>query len=75
MSDDYAIYEIPPLAEWIDKSILEINFRAKYHVNILGIKDGKHTEFLPQPNHTFKENQHLMIVGKESNVDKILKKL
>lgn len=75
LNDDYSIYEIPPLKEWIGKSIVEVNFRAKYHVNILGIKEGKDTEFMPQPSHVFKENQHLMILGRKEDVDKILKHL
>ena len=75
LNDEYSIYEIPPLKEWIGKTILQVNFRAKYHVNILGIKEKKDTEFMPKPDHEFKENQHLMILGRKEDVDKILKQL
>jgi trk system potassium uptake protein TrkA len=75
LNDEYSIYEIPPLKEWIGKTILKVNFRAEYHVNILGIKERKETEFMPKPDHEFKENQHLMILGRKEDVDKILKQL
>lgn len=75
LNDEYSIYEIPPLKEWIGKSILQVNFRARYHINILGIKEGKDTELMPQPGHEFKENQHLMVIGKKEDIDKILKQL
>ena len=47
LTDGYSIYEIAPLTEWIGKSILELDFRAKYHMSIIGIKYGSHTQILP----------------------------
>ena len=38
LADGYSIYEIAPQAEWIGKSVLELNFRAKYHMSIIGVK-------------------------------------
>ena len=32
LTDGYSIYEIAPLTEWIGKSILELDFRAKYQI-------------------------------------------
>ena len=46
LTDGYSIYEISPLKEWIGKSILDLNFRAKYHMSIIGIKSGSHTQIL-----------------------------
>lgn len=73
LNDEYSIYEIPPLKEWIGKSIMQVNFRAKYNINILGTKEGKDTHLLPLPDHVFQENQHLMVIGKKVDIDKILK--
>ena len=75
LNDEYSIYEIPPLKEWIGKSIMQVNFRAKYNINILGIKEGADTQLLPMPDHIFQENQHLMVIGKKVDIDKILKQL
>lgn len=69
---DYGIYEIPPLKEWLGKSIKEVNFRVKYHVSILGTKVDGETNLLPPADHMFKEEEHLMVIGKKEDVDFIL---
>lgn len=72
---EYGIYEIPPLPHWLGKSIKEVNFRVKYHVNILGIKKDGETDLLPKAEHIFKEEEHLMVIGKRADVESILKRL
>lgn len=72
---DYSIYEIQPLEEWIGKSIKEMNFRVKYNANILGFKRNGVTSLLPDANHIFQRDEHLMVIGKRADIDRILKKL
>ncbi len=44
LSEDYGIIEVPAPAPWQDKSLIELNVRAKLGVNILAIKrDGSIT--------------------------------
>ena len=38
LSEDYGIIEIPAPKSWWEKSLIELNIRAKLGVNILGIK-------------------------------------
>ncbi len=38
LSEDYGIIEVPAPAPWQDKSLIELNVRAKLGVNILAIK-------------------------------------
>ena len=75
LTDEYAIYEIPVMREWIGKSIRDINFRAKYKVNILGIKQTGKTNFLPEADYEFEGEEHLMILGLKEDVNRILKAL
>ncbi|MCI6629193.1 MAG: TrkA family potassium uptake protein [Lachnospiraceae bacterium] len=75
LTKEYSIYEILPLKEWIGKSVMELNFRAVYHVNILGVKEGNHTNFMIPANHVFKEGEHLIVMGDNDDVFKILKRL
>lgn len=72
LTDEYSIYEIPPMKEWIGKSIKELNFRPRYHVSILGTKKGEKTQMLPVADHVFKADEHLLIIGKKEDVDHIL---
>ena len=72
LTNGYSIYEIPPLKEWIGKSIREVNIRPNYNVSILGIKLGDEADFLPGADHIFKEEEHLMVIGRKEDVDKLL---
>lgn len=71
----YSIYEIQPLDEWIGKTIREVDFRAKYNVNIMGTKRGDETNLMPTPEHIFDKEEHLMVIGKKEDIDRILKQL
>lgn len=73
LTDEYSVYEIPPRKEWIDKSIRQVDLRAKFHVSILGTKEEGKTKLLPPADHIFKAEEHLMVIGRKENIDKILK--
>ena len=73
LTDDYAIYEMKPLTEWDGKSIRESNIAAKYKDSILGIKQGEEKKMLPSPDYVIDEEDHLMIMAKKTDAEKILK--
>ena len=75
LTSEYSIYEIPPIVEWVGKTIRDVNFRAKYHVSILGTKKDGKTSLLPPADHEFKKDEHLMVIGRKEDVGKILKQL
>ncbi len=72
---DYSIYEIQPLEEWVGKSIKQMNFRVKYNANILGIKKEGQSTLLPDADHIFTAEEHLMVIGKREDIDRIVKRL
>lgn len=72
---DYSIYEIQPLEQWVGKSIKETDFRAKYNANILGIKrEGKST-LMPNADYVFNADEHLMVIGKKIDIEKLVRRL
>jgi trk system potassium uptake protein TrkA len=75
LTEEYAIYEIPVMRAWIGESIRSINFRAKYKVNILGIKSTEETNFMPDADYRFEGQEHLMVLGLKEDVNRILKAL
>lgn len=75
LTEEYSIYEILPLKNWIGKSIGEVDIRAKYHVNVLGTKHNGKLDLLPGADYVFQEGEHLMVLGRKEAVDKILKYL
>ena len=65
LTDDY----------WLGKSIRDVNFRVKYQVSILGTKKGEEVKLLPSADHVFAADEHLMVIGRGEDMDKILKHL
>ncbi len=74
LNDEYSIYEIPVAQEWVGRTIKDVNFRAKYKVSILGFKQGEETQLLPMADHVFDDKEHLMVVGRIGDVDRLLEK-
>ena len=72
LADGYSIYEIAPRRDWVGKSVLDLNFRARYHLSIIGVKYGDHTRILPGADYTFKADEHLMVIGLQKDIEKIL---
>ena len=75
LSDDYSIYEIPVHQDWIGRTIRDINIRATYQINVLGIKTEEDTDFLPKPEYCFTGKEHLMILGRKEDVASLLEKM
>lgn len=75
VTGEYSIFEIPPLPDWIGKSIRELDVRKKYQINILGIKVNEKMNLSPEPNHVFTEQEHVMVIGKKDDLDRLLHKL
>lgn len=63
LGNNFSIYEIAPLPEWIGHSIREINVRVKYNANIIGIKAENGMELMPNAEYVFRREEHLMIIG------------
>ena len=73
LTEDYSIYEIPPLKKWIGKSIKKLEIRNRYHINILGTKGKNGVNLMPGPDYMIQEEEHLMVIGRKVDVDQILK--
>ena len=72
LQDGYSIYEILPMPEWIGKSIRDINLRATYRISIIGAKQGENTQILPGADYIFNEKEHLMVIGHDNDIKKII---
>ncbi len=76
LKDGYSIYEITPLPEWTDKSILSSNIRARYEVYIIGIvAENGETSYMPSPQKVIHKEDHLLVLAHEETVEKLLKKM
>ena len=71
LSNDYAIYEIIPPKRWIGQSVVSVDVRRKYNINIIAVKTPNGTLLLPTPDYKFNQSDHLFIFGKAAAVEKI----
>ena len=73
VTDDLYIYELEPREEWIGKSLLELNFRARYSLTVIGIKrNGKMISNL-KPDRPFHTGEHLMVLGQIGDIQPIIR--
>lgn len=71
INNDYAIYEIPICKNWINRTILDIDVRKNYKINIVAIKRNKIIISSPDPEFVFLENDHIIVIGKQKDVNKL----
>ncbi len=71
LTDEYSIFEIPVIEEWIGKSVVQINVRRNYNINIIAIKKGEVLRPLPGGDYVFKSEDHLVVIGKSTDVFKL----
>lgn len=72
LSNDCAIYEISVNPKWIGKSISQLNFRKKYNLTILALKNGTDVKPIISPDHVFSEGEHIYVLGYRKDVDKTI---
>lgn len=70
----FGIYEIPPLREWVGKSIRESDIAANHKISILGIKK-KHEEemsVMPSADYIIRDTDHLMVMAGNEVAERLL---
>ncbi|MDE7300749.1 MAG: TrkA family potassium uptake protein [Clostridia bacterium] len=73
LSDGYAIFEVPIVKGWEGKSIMELDVRKKYKINIIAIKREGKIDTSPMPDFVFAEGDHIFVIGKSKEVFKLTK--
>jgi len=71
LSREYSIIEIGVLDRWAGKSLRELNLRKSQGINVVGIKTGDDLELTPSPETPLKTGQTLIVVGKDSDLEKL----
>lgn len=70
LDDEYSIFEISVPENWVGKSLLQLDVRKKYGVNILAFKkDGKMSQTVTAET-VFTEDETILMLGKTSEIYK-----
>lgn len=68
LTSDYSIYEIPCKSRWYNRSLGEVNVRYRYNVNIIAVKQDNNIQIAPGADYVFTHKDHLVVIGKASDV-------
>ncbi len=71
LSDVYSIMEVTPLKAWIGKNVIQANIRAKYHLNVLAIKNARGEVSMPGIEYIFNENDHVIVMGEHKELNRV----
>lgn len=74
ISKDVAVYEIFVPDNWFGKSIMDINVRAKYNINILAVREeGGELISNPLPSYVFSRNERMIVLSDSQNIKQFIK--
>lgn len=73
LTDEYSIYEISVPESWVGKSIIEIDVRSKYNLNILATLNEGILSPMPSPHHVFTPYERIMVMGELKDIKKVAK--
>lgn len=71
LSPDYTIVEVTPLKEWVGKSLIDINARSAYGINVIAIKNPEGININVGPNELIKEHDVLVVIGHNDDIRKV----
>jgi trk system potassium uptake protein TrkA len=76
LAEDYSITEVGPPTHFLGKTLIELDLRRKYNVNIIGIKDVIADVFVavPPPTYIIKDSDLLIFIGKSEDVERACRK-
>ena len=75
LTDEYSIYEIPPLPHWPGHTVRELDVRNKYRINILAIKRDDELRPMPGADYLFTGDEHVLALMSKEDARKLLRKI
>ncbi len=73
LSEDYGIIEVPAPGKWQQKSLIELNIRAKLGVNILAVKREGHITVSPSADFRIAQDDVLVVLGDTAALEAVQK--
>ena len=73
LDDTYSIVEMKPAKQWIGKSLMNLDLRKKYNINILGKrnKESYKLEFFIDPSYVVEDDDHFLLVADTEKIERL----
>ena len=73
LSDDYGIVEVPAPFEWQEKTLKELNVRAKLGLNIIAIKNASGISVSPSADYVIGQKDIMVVLGDSAALNRVQK--
>ena len=71
LSAKYSMMDLDVPAEWVGKTLRELNLRVTKKINIIGIKQGGEFEITPDPDAPLAADDVLVVIGRNQTLSKL----
>ena len=71
VDDSICMIEMLPLADWVGKSLIDLNLRTRHRINVVAWKEDDGNWNLADPEQPLKENTKLLVVLEQKELAKI----
>ncbi len=75
ITENYSMFEVKPLKAWVGNSLRQLDLRNRYEILVLGFKKGEKVDFLPKADTIIEKDVHLLCVGEQKKIDKIIEEV
>ena len=72
LDEEYSVAEVEVPKKWLGRSLVELDVRRKFNINVLGIRYHDHRlDVTPPPHYALTEHDHLLIITSSDRVAKL----
>ncbi|MDC7287298.1 TrkA family potassium uptake protein [Blautia schinkii] len=70
LSSEFSMAEFLIPDEWVGKTLSELGIREKFHINVIGVKQGDDVDVNPRPNVSLPSDCTVIAIGKNRDLNK-----
>lgn len=71
LSGEVSLIEVPVKPEWVGKSLIELNLRKKYGINVVALKRGDTIDVTIDPAAPMQEGDYLVVIAETAKLHKL----
>lgn len=73
LTDEYSIIEIRAPKSWVNKSLVDLNLRSRFNLNVVAIKAKENELRVPSADDVIKEGDVVVLIGNTNSIERVEK--